>query len=527
MPVIPEYRPGGTVTIPGPGSIPTPRATPDTFGAMGGRSMVKVGEEVSNFAIDYMDKKAKENADIFVGKTAAAARRQWTENYIERKKTANADIANDLDIYMGNSSAVFLAQAPNADARVRAGIALDTLRSTLGAKAIISDDAARIERLKTTLLVSHDDRKAAVFQDFSQLNTAIEASNRQIIALNIPDNEKVELSRKYTYELGFDAIQGLIDMSETGAKDALKMLNDPKDPIQFYLDKTNKQKLIKYAETTIKSHEADRRVKFNMAEKLRAQAQRTEKNRLMKLHENGTLTNEIIKNSTLDATGKEWVRDMIRKDAAGDPAPPAEDRAAVFADLMDSSDYLDPEDQYWFEDVVLQYRSDRFINDQQMNLLLKKVSKPTNQARKRVETMFKNTLTRSNALMGFKDPKGDALYNKAMIELDELVDQQEEAGEPVYNLFNPQHDDYKKVHAILERIRRTPLEISQDFNEANMPRPKTPEAPTTPKKQSSSDPSPDDESTAIGNMILEALTKNKDKDKEYEQGTDIPLPPRQ
>jgi len=60
--------------------------------------------------------------------------------------------------------------------------------------------------------------------------------------------------------------------------------------------------------------------------------------------------------------------------------------------------------------------------------------------------------------------------------------------------------------------------------DANRPRPETPEAPTTtPKKQSSSNPSPDDESTTIGNMILKALMG----DKEYKQGTDIPLPPRQ
>ena len=84
-----------------------------------------------------------------------------------------------------------------------------------------------------------------------------------------------------------------------------------------------------------------------------------------------------------------------------------------------------------------------------------------------------------------------------MIEINDLVDQLEEAEEPVYNLFNPNHREYEKINALLQRIRRTPDEISRDLIEANRVQPESGEEP-----ESSQAPSVDPETQAIADTIL-------------------------
>ena len=74
--------------------------------------------------------------------------------------------------------------------------------------------------------------------------------------------------------------------------------------------------------------------------------------------------------------------------------------------------------------------------------------------------MAKSLLVRPNSMMGITDPKGLEQYNKAIIAIDNLVQKQEEKGEPAYNLFNPNHEDY--VGLLINSFKRTALQIAQD-----------------------------------------------------------------
>ena len=100
MPRIPEYRAGGVQSIPGPGSIPVPRATPDALGARKAARMQRAGTQISDVSTAYLDKITTENANIYTAEALADARLDFTKDFVKRKNTATGDISQQFDEYM-------------------------------------------------------------------------------------------------------------------------------------------------------------------------------------------------------------------------------------------------------------------------------------------------------------------------------------------------------------------------------------------------------------------------------------------
>lgn len=442
-----------------PNQIRAPRATAAMFGGDAARGMVQAGQRISTFAQGVLEKKARENADLYISKVTSEARADYTRRATELRSTSDTDIAPSLDQYMQRNNKRHLEDAPSSSARARAEIALNAMTSGFTTKAITGDEVARTQRMELQFNDSHRNNRASVYDDFTQLNVVIAAEEAEIRNLVLPDSVKEAKIRAAREELGFDAVQGLIDSSESGARSALALLTDPKNPTAHYLNKSHKQKLTKYAETAIKQAEADKDRAIIRSEKQHTIDQRQRRNDLMaKYEKQGYLSDNDIKNSGLDAGNKQWFRDTVQGDGSS-PPPPAEDRAEYFGDLWGRSGTTDPEDAEVIEQEALWARQNRFITNAEFNSIVNRATEERDAAQERLEKSMKTAITGTNPITGTVDPDGDALYSKAMVELDGLIRDQKDRGEPVYNLFDPNHKDYvwprmqKYVRTFEERMK--------------------------------------------------------------------------
>ena len=180
MPKIPQYTPGGTVSIPGPGSIPVARATANTFGGASGAGLMEFGQKLTGFAIGQLksiedaERKKREREAVALGISAEAdAFADWTtkktdlqtqygkidesgisasgidyEKVFNRQKGVMTDLAEHSKKWIADR--VALAPTPQAKAAIANKLGeyrLSTLKSTLK-EEITEEKAVYTEVLK-------------------------------------------------------------------------------------------------------------------------------------------------------------------------------------------------------------------------------------------------------------------------------------------------------------------------------------------------------------------------------------------
>lgn len=471
-----------------PGAVRQPRATADDFGGGLGDVLQDVEAKVSNYAQDYLDKKFKEESDIFVSKTQSEARAKFTRRAIELRKTMEGDISGTLDFeYQAHRSAT-LAGAPNQDAARRAGIALDAIGGTMRSNSIIGDEAARDKRVEFQSQQSHRDNLTTVYDNFDALYTVMKTEDAQIQNMRLNPQTKKELIVSRRKELGLQALTGLVDKNKAGAEQVLRILTSPTNTefnillnvppgvpipkggfkLEDLLDVKQRQKLEKYATTTIESHDAEVRLKAADDARARALVQRDIKNNLFLQFEIGKLTNELIKTSGADAETKSSLRThlILRAQGREDPGPPPADRSEAYQDLADTIDVTDPEDIEIIDEAIDWHVANRYISVGQGNSLSKRLTQPVNRARTLFEKTLKNRITGTNKVSGIEDPVGDALYEKSIFEIDDAVREAREADIPLYELFNPNTDEGKKLRSRMKKFSRSPDQILDDIAKA-------------------------------------------------------------
>lgn len=200
-------------------------------------------------------------------------------------------------------------------------------------------------------------------------------------------------------------------------------------------------------------------------ERIRAKGQRDIKNKLFLDFENGTLTNELIKNSDADAETKSSLRTQLILRAQGreDPPPPPAERAEYYTELSDAIDATDPEDVAAIDDAIDWHVANRYISVAQGNSLSKRLNLPANLVRSRFEKDLKKRITGTNAFTGQKDPVGDKYAEKAQFVIDDAVQEAIENDVPLYRLFDPRTDEGKELRKRLTPFQRTMGEILDDM----------------------------------------------------------------
>jgi hypothetical protein len=463
MAVIPFQ--GRRRSIPGGGNIPFPRADAQTFGAGVSRAVASAAEQIGTVVGGIVDKKNTDDADLFVASESAAMRRYFATRRTElRVEEKGGDISPRMVAEMEDYKANVLSRAPNNAAALRMAVSADSINGSYTAKIIAEDDAYRQNRLIRGADTSHEDNLATAYSDFSSLEVVIASSDAVLENLKkyIDPTTIDELKLKHRYELGLEAVTGLIDTNAEGADKALMLLNDPKGGLNDMVKTTDRQKLIKYAETSIRTHQAQADLAIARGEKQRAVVQRTEHIRLMDIFmsEEG-LSSTVLSSSVADPEIKRFYMSLIRQEAEGAPPPSAPERSIKYTSLVEKINITHPDDVYKLQAEIYQAREFRYIGDSEFKSLLKRLNEPHDAARNRFESMLKTRLTKTNPLYGLLDPKGDELYMKAMLDVQEAVRLAKKEDIPIYKLFDHSQPEY--IGPALNKYQRTMNEIVADM----------------------------------------------------------------
>lgn len=421
------------------------RSTPADFG--GGLSIAsqRVGALLTTFA----DKKRKEETDLYVSKTMSEARTKFTRRRLDLRNELEGGISEALGAEMDEHLNTAIENAPFDEAAVKVQLGLDTMNATMMSKAIVGDEISRTTKLIINFDENHQNNRNSVYDDFSSLQPVLDAEERQINELNISSADKKIKLAKTREDLSFDAFEGLVDGSNRGAHKALKILelnNVEKNKELKWLNKGHRQKLIKYAESAIRTHGVEEDKKLAREERQRVIRMRNEENVLLNRHvdsindDGDGITMKDIAKSKLDSTRKIWLQEVLRnEDRFVDPS----EQASTFTLLLSDVDTISSEaKRVELSEVIRSQMTGRVLNLTQGMQLLNRLEEPVTQARKLMEKMLQGSLTDTSELTGVKDPEGDRRYQQAWQDIEVAVKEKKNAGEPTAPLFNPESDEY-------------------------------------------------------------------------------------
>ena len=473
MPRIPEYRAGGTQTIPGPGSIPVPRATPNAFGAMGGRMLEQAGRQVSDFALKYLEKKTTENANIYVSKALSEARTEFTQDFVQRRSTATGDISADFDAFMRARSEELIAAAPNDLAISKTRIGLNQMMATFNSKSIIFDDSNRQARSLDTFSVTHNNRLGIASSDFSQLPILLAenlAEGNKLLA-NVDPLTREKTLRDNGYAIGESAIKGLITSGRSTNDQAIKLLSDSSQPWKDYLQPGQAQKLLKEAETQRRTYLAEDRAALRLQAAKRTEFDRVETDRLydiaMVALADPTTRGDFaaqLRDSDLSPSGKEFIKRVYRAELQRDTSTdilPIE-KNLRFVNLFDATEnVVDLERLKDIEKELQLSRISGHLNDSQYKMLTTRLMRPTTQQEKIFLATIKAKLVKANPMTGFADPEGYRLYGEAVALYEQKKTELTDKNIPIGVIFDPKSEHHQIVKD-MNALVRNPLDVVQD-----------------------------------------------------------------
>lgn len=480
MPRIPEYRAGGVATIPGPGSIPVPKATPNTFGASGGRMLEQAGRQVSDFALDYLDKKTKENASIFVSGAMSQARSDFTEDFVKRKASATGDISADFDSFMQTRQQELLAQSPNGLATSRLTIGLNQMRGTFNSKSIIFDDTSRQARAIDTFGLTHTNRLGIAASDFSQLSVLLGENEVEGINLlaNVDPLTREKIIRDNRYAIGESAIKGLITGGRATNDQAIKILSDLMTTGESvegeeYLLPGQAQKLLKEAETQRRTYLAEDRAVVSLRAAQRVEYDRVERGRLYDMAmvaladpKTSTQFAKALANSNLNPAGKEFIKKVYRAELTRGPGEDINpfDKNVKFVELFDATENvgLSSERLKEVEVQLQQSRVDGFLNDAQYKLLTTRLLRPTTQQEKIFLATIKGRLVKANPMTGFADPEGYRLYGEAVAMYEAKKTELTDQNIAISEIFDPKSKHHQVVKDMAALVRN-PFDVMKSI----------------------------------------------------------------
>tara|TARA_R100000808_G_scaffold871_6_gene4154 strand:+ start:3981 stop:5525 length:1545 start_codon:yes stop_codon:yes gene_type:complete len=478
MPRIPTYR--RVATIPGPEGMAMPRATAAAFGGLEGRAMEVGGKEASNVFLQIGKEKSTKEAQIYANKIVSEQRAHFAERSVILRRTTDGDIAPVLDVEMKDAVATAQANAPNKAALEKVTMGLRTMFGTMRAREIGADSQYQDARLLQSNDTAHESDKSAVYNSPSLLFSTVEATKKRIDSLAIDPNTKREKIAEAVFALGEAAYRGSIESSEKSAQNVLKELQDPSksDDIAKVLKQSDKDKLIRYADQTIRTHQAERTRLATQRRLEHTDNQRDIKEDLMVKFADPkqTVTMETVRKyqldngATPDGSTISFFHDLLRVAASGDPAPPASDRASRYVSHSERVDELsvNPDKHaseiYSEEDAIDASMKSRHITIAQGQQLKKRLRAPFDARKKTLLATVKQALVKANPMYGITDHKGSSLFAQAEIMIDELLAEGEGNKTPLDEFYDPKSKHYLN-DKVITKYKRTPIEIIKDFQE--------------------------------------------------------------
>lgn len=243
--------------------IPSPRASPNDFGAQIGAAMGQAGDSIQAAAATYKERQDR-NDGIDADLRTARIHQAFTKQYFDLQNTT-APGAKDFTGTVGNSfdavSDQFMGDASEATKKA-AAVKLANLKTQFVDQAIGFEASSSAAKVRNDAKETLDTNTNIVTLNPAAYDTALSSNNDLIDKLGLPADVRDEMKRSNTQQLTNMYFKGRLDHVKTGAEvDAVMAdLADPK--FTGRLDPKNTEALV----------DSGRAVKTSIAEKTKAQA---------------------------------------------------------------------------------------------------------------------------------------------------------------------------------------------------------------------------------------------------------------
>lgn len=466
MPVIKEY---GDAKVGTPGAIKQPQYTADQLGAAEGAALVQAGQAVQGAARTVAKRIDQEN----------------TSEITTKVTEANANLAVDLQNVIRTAKPGDKKAFEDYNKRVEETLAkIGEEASTEGARSFYAEASTRIkgQLYKTSMdgqaelaglaAVNHyestlNNLSAATMAapDSVQLQRDLHKQAVENLVLNeqLPRSKAEELLQRGDTALVTANIRGWAELNPTYAKQKLKSGEFDKE-----LGAEGKLRLDGEIDQAIRAKEIDAERRRAAQERALKESQRVTQNDLLQGLVDKKLTTQDIMRSNLDAFGsgsKEQFLQLMK--AANQPEERLKTDPATMISLFNRIHLPDGDPNKITDENYLNQFAGNGVSFPDLNRLRDEFQgKGT--AAGQVETdlkrqlfeIAKGKLTKTNPMVGFRDPVGDENLQRYMGYFFDEYKKQRAAGISPQELLTPGNKNY--LGAQIEQYVRTPQQILRD-----------------------------------------------------------------
>lgn len=480
MPKIREYQ--QQVQTQGP--FQTRRATAEDVSSLGS-GLASIGNAIGNVQ-DVIKKRAEQSDISELNAKMSKAYEDFTINLQQKAQQGSVDqkqFMQEYDTYMGSveesintgAGKEFFHRVKQQQHQHLSISAFHEEASLAGVKAKENHMQA-VNNFTSTLV-----RDPSLFPSLVEQNDL--AIDSMVSSGGLPAEIALKLKTSDRADLAKNAIRGWVKNDPESTK---KELDAGK--WDMFIDGDTKKQMYGEVHLEINGREAD---------KLRIVAQKEKEHRdIVAKVENGfieklsgdKLTKNDVLNSPLDASSKEHYLKMITAGAlnAG-PTTGNSQSVAIFERIAAPED--DPYKIRTEREVEMAYIR-RQISREDLNWLRAEVQgKHTSegqaiaQQKKSILDIAKSRLTKSNPLIGLKDPEGDALYAKYLAEFNKDYSSARAEGKTNDQLLNQDSPDFlgKKLDKYNRSANDIMKSISRSVSPSPIPSPMSTATPTAPR----------------------------------------------
>lgn len=458
MPKIREYT-SQVQTVGPPGGRD---ATAADYGGNLGAGMADAGQSLRRAAHSLQERNEQQEVSDLHAKVADAhlaatkdlqqalqsadpSDRNFAENYANRLDERLAQIADNTETAAGRNYAV----------RATAQLKSHFLEQAMAGQAALAGEKARSD-----ITTSYNKYSSALIDDPSSFQMALDMNAQGIDALvqagNLPSKDAVKLKTVLGEGLAESAVRGWIQNNPVDAKAQLHG-----GQWDQYLSGDKKKQLLGEADQAIRAADAEKaRQKREMKEAMEVEQIKTQNSFLEKFAAGKLSTKEVLA-SNLDPFGsgsKETFISMIKAQAKEGTGAMKTD-PGVMLDLFGKITRGEIRD----ENDLNPYFG-KGLNIESLNQLRAEVQgrrttegKIEGQLKDGVIAVAKAALTKSNPMLGIKDPEGEERLQSWMNWFLPEFDKQKKAGKTATELLNPESPDYLGKN--IKAYQRSPTEI--------------------------------------------------------------------
>lgn len=391
--------------------------------------------------------------------------KEFASKYSERLDTRLARLEGNVSTPQGRAYAT----------RAAAQLKSHFMEQAIGGQAALAGEKARSD-----LTTSYNKYSSALIDDPSSFQMALNMNAQGIDALvqagNLPSKEAIKLKTVLGEGLAESAVRGWI---QNNAMDAKAQLHSGQ--WDQYLSGDKKKQLLGEADQAIRADEAEKARQKREAKEAMQLAQIDTQNQFLEKFASGKLSTKEVLASNLDPFGsgsKETFISMIKAQAKEGTGAMKTD-PGVMMELFGKIQSGQIRD----ENDLNQYFG-RGLNIESLNQLRAEVQgrrttegKIEGQLKDGLITVAKAALTKSNPMLGIKDPEGEERLQSWMNWFLPEFDKQKKAGKTATELLNPESPDYLGKN--IKAYQRSPTEILR-AGANSMGAPTAPGAPPPP-----------------------------------------------